>query len=613
MKKLFKKVLSFFGSLLFGLGVLLLVPACQQDSSSEVPVAVISDSSFLSSDAYLCLSVGSPSARTIYPVLDTEWSDYKMTLTGTQGNSEVVLFADVLTSEVPSKLKVSPGNWKFKLTAIKSGFIYSQTKDVTIEAGNNSVDFALALDVDAITATKTTGFLQFEVAFAKNGSRVTSVKVEADGTIPTLPDGCLTTSGFNYKLALPAGLHKVSLTFYDRETCIAQTIDYEFLIVGDAINHVKTSVEFKSSNSVDIGIGAVTFINPDSESFEVTLNPTEASVDTSMFNSADVAYVQELVKQNAYNELKDYYDELVVLGKSEFATYVKGELDKIAPAPEVKEFTGYVVPGTYQTTNTAGDKSTLVIAEKSISWNSVEYQILDGAQWLENKTKDAPLRYAYLVNRDNQNYLCSVWYYINNGMEYIKFNSPVESALTSCPVAYDYQSSDCNTGSLSKSLVAIQDVDWKVDFGSVDMERTRSNGDDLLTFTTDGVTHTVDFHTWVKNMDLSMPSGDGRTETHVDEAIWWSTSKTSPNLLAQPSGYSLEFGYPLPTGNVFYELQCCERSGMYLLSVTAAKLVWFDDALDTDGDGGDYAFSYEVVHNLTLTKEQYDSLMVHFR
>ena len=269
---------------------------------------------------------------------------------------------------------------------------------------------------------------------------------------------------------------------------------------------------------------------------------------------------------------------------------------------ETVPFSGYTIPGTFRSTNTVGDIDELTIANNSITWKNTTYTILDGAEWSKASNKTDPLRYAYLITDGKSNYLCSVWYYVNNGKDYVKFNPPFVSSLKTCPTTYDYQSEDCTTGDLSKALTDINSLIWSVstDKVSIFCDKTQNK----WTVTAAGITWNVDFNTWVKNMDLSMPNGDERMEMEVNEGVWWSSHSESPNKIDQnPMGY---YSYPIPTGTIFYELQCVESYNMYLLSVTSAKLE-YDDEEDL------YYLSYQILANDTLTKDVYDSLLVHFR
>ncbi|MDD5929976.1 MAG: hypothetical protein PUC37_09280 [Spirochaetales bacterium] len=105
-------------------------------------------------------------------------------------------------------------------------------------------------------------------------------------------------------------------------------------------------------------------------------------------------------------------------------------------------------------------KGYLEITENTIQWNEDVYTIVDGATWsVWNNDDSIPNRVAYLVKKDNTNYLCSVWYYINKpnaSNTYVNFELPLESSLSKCPSTYDYQSNDCKTGTSQKNL-SVQD------------------------------------------------------------------------------------------------------------------------------------------------------------
>lgn len=274
-------------------------------------------------------------------------------------------------------------------------------------------------------------------------------------------------------------------------------------------------------------------------------------------------------------------------------------------------YTGYVVPGTYQSTNTSGATSKLILTQETLNWNGSEYKILDGAQW-STFSNGGINQFAYLIqDADGDNYLCCVMYYVNNSKDYVKFYAPAYADISSCPTESDFGL----VGSLSKALTDSRYLSWEVTFTNPDTSGTvkveRSSGvDGQFKVTTSETSWDVDFQTWVKNMDLSMPDGDIRAENHVDVALWLSSSKTSPNLLGAEGGYSLEYGFPLTEGKTyFYELQCVESNGEYSLSVTSAQLAW-DEELD--GGDGDYCFTYTVVESVSLTKDEFDSLMIHF-
>lgn len=280
---------------------------------------------------------------------------------------------------------------------------------------------------------------------------------------------------------------------------------------------------------------------------------------------------------------------------------------------EIKPYDGYIVPGTYKSTNTTGAISTLTLTQTTITWNDTLYSIIAGQQWSTFSTTGKPNQFTYLVSDGTKRYYCCVMYYINNTKDYVKFYAPKETDNSAIPSEPNYSL----VGSLSKALTMAPA--WEVLFTNPTTEGTvkvaKSDLDNSITVVAGGKTWKVDYQTWVKNFDLSMPCGDDRMEMHVDSAVWLSSSHNSPRLLSLTSpdpymgdagyGWQLEYSYPLPANPVFYELQCCESYGMYLLSVTAASLEY-------DEDEDDYYFTYSVVENLTLTKDQFDSLMIHF-
>lgn len=59
-----------------------------------------------------------------------------------------------------------------------------------------------------------------------------------------------------------------------------------------------------------------------------TIDPG-VKVDTSMFEGADIAYVQECVQSRDIETLQEYYEELVFLGNSDFAAYVQSQIGTI--------------------------------------------------------------------------------------------------------------------------------------------------------------------------------------------------------------------------------------------------------------------------------------------
>lgn len=131
----------------------------------------------------------------------------------------------------------------------------------------------------------------------------------------------------------------------------------------------------------------------------------------------------------------------------------------LALKDEQKPVEIYTKNGKYYKENTGY----LEIKTDSIQWNDDIYTIIDAAVWSVWTSDNAiPNRVAYLVSKDDKNYLCSVWYYINkpdSNNTYVNFELPLESNLTACPVEYDYTSDACKTGKNNKNLNK-QDVDF---------------------------------------------------------------------------------------------------------------------------------------------------------
>ncbi|MCR5219230.1 hypothetical protein [Treponema sp.] len=269
------------------------------------------------------------------------------------------------------------------------------------------------------------------------------------------------------------------------------------------------------------------------------------------------------------------------------------------------EFTGYVIEGFYQKDTDPSDDSLTITKNTLTDYSGNIYTIKDYAVWLESTTEGFPLRVAYLVTDGKNNYLCSVWYYINNGKDYIKWNPPVESALTSCPAEFDYNNPDCNTGNISKALKS--DLTWSVEYYNetenliLTISKTPGKNPHVSYGSKEW---DVSFNTFVKNMELSMPAGEDRMEMEVDEALWWSSSTYSPALIHEGKA---RIDYPLiDSYTAFYELQCCNSYGMYLLSVTKGNYN-YDEEEDME------YIDYSIIGNFTLTEEEYNKLMVHYR
>lgn len=272
------------------------------------------------------------------------------------------------------------------------------------------------------------------------------------------------------------------------------------------------------------------------------------------------------------------------------------------------QWTGYILPGTYAEDCDGGQ--TLILGEKTITdFDGLEYEIIDSAEWNQNKKKDAPLRVAYLVKRNSKKYLCSVWYYVNNEKDYIKFERPVESNLSKCPETYDSKKSECETGEKSGELK--KDLSWSVQF-QTDEGKTltveKAGPGKVVTVSFDNKKWPVKFSTLVKNTSLSMPAEGERMEMDVEEGLWLSSSNESPSKIHDDTSL---IEYPLIAPyTAFYELQCIKFSGMYALSVTQGHLEYEED--DYYEEEKEY-IDYSIVCNIILTESQYEELMIHFR
>lgn len=108
----------------------------------------------------------------------------------------------------------------------------------------------------------------------------------------------------------------------------------------------------------------------------------------------------------------------------------------------------YYQEGTFA--NTSGT-ITLEVNSSGITYNGAAYTFLDGAVWSTAKDGTSPLRYGYLVTDGDKKYLCAIWWYTNNGYNYVKINPPVECQYEAVP--YEAPALDEFTmGTLSKSL-----------------------------------------------------------------------------------------------------------------------------------------------------------------
>ena len=242
------------------------------------------------------------------------------------------------------------------------------------------------------------------------------------------------------------------------------------------------------------------------------------------------------------------------------------------------------------------DKGYLEITETTIQWNESIYEIVDGAFWtLWPNDETNPNRVAYLVEKDGKNYLCSVWYYINKPdgtNDYVNFNPPLESSLTKCPAAYDYKSTDCNTGTLQRSLKLKDSSFWcEIVKGNENPLFITGEGDSI-DVKSGSESFTAVFKEKGNGKSLSMPASDGRMEMEVNDYLWLSDSRTPGKV-----------SYPVKD---FYELQLTDVEYMgWCVSFT--KGTW-----DYDEEEDEYSDIYSIIGNYVISEKDAESILRHF-
>lgn len=322
------------------------------------------------------------------------------------------------------------------------------------------------------------------------------------------------------------------------------------------------------------------------------------AVFTFTFFSCNQDEVSEIINDESNEKFEDFSDNENQQNES------LGESEKDNSKVE-ESFKPYVIEGFYQKDTDPCDDSLTVASESLTDFKGAVYTIIDYKVWTKNKNDELPLRVAYLVTDGDKNYLCSVWYFLNNGKDYVKWNPPLESSLKACPEKYDYTDENCKTSALSKELK--KDLTWTVTY------KNKNDNQDLIIEKVSGkkpsVTYgnlkwNVNFSSVVKNFSLSMPSSEERMEMEVDEGLWWASSKNSPKLIHEGKA-SIEIPLIAPF-TLLYELQCCKSYGMYLLSLTKANYNY--------DDYDDYEYiDYSVIANFILNESDYNQLMIHFR
>ncbi len=92
----------------------------------------------------------------------------------------------------------------------------------------------------------------------------------------------------------------------------------------------------------------------------------------------------------------------------------------------------YVQEGTY-----SNGSIEVIVTKSSITYDGKEYQIKNGAQWSPTKNGE-PLSYVYLLSDGTQNYAFSIFWYTNNGRDYVKIKAPKEYSEEELPSKSDF-------------------------------------------------------------------------------------------------------------------------------------------------------------------------------
>ncbi|MBO6175982.1 MAG: hypothetical protein J6O39_00360 [Treponema sp.] len=240
------------------------------------------------------------------------------------------------------------------------------------------------------------------------------------------------------------------------------------------------------------------------------------------------------------------------------------------------------------------DKGYLEITETTIQWNESIYEIVDGVSWtLWPNDETNPNRVAYLVKKDGQNYLCSVWYYINKPAgtnNYVNFELPLESSLTECPAVYDYKSTDCNTGTLQRTLKLKDSSFWcEIVKGNENSLFITGEGD-TIDVKSGNDSFTAVFSERGNGKLLSMPAGEGRMEMEVNDYLWLSDDRTPGKVSVKD----------------FYELQLTDVEYMgWCMSFT--KGTW-----DYDEEEDEYSDMYSIIGNYVISEKDAESILRHF-
>ena len=125
------------------------------------------------------------------------------------------------------------------------------------------------------------------------------------------------------------------------------------------------------------------------------------------------SYVHELKSDSAELSLENYDIYLALK-------------DKPKPADV------YVQEGMYSNGNIE-----VIVTKSSITYDGKEYQIKNGVKWTDGKNGE-PLSYAYLLSDGTQDYAFNIWWYTNNGSDYVKIRAPKEYSKEELPFSYDY-------------------------------------------------------------------------------------------------------------------------------------------------------------------------------
>ena len=205
--------------------------------------------------SYLKISVSNES-RTIFPSAPSVNSFTKFILTGISPNGENKALGTFISYERLNSARITAetGEWTFTLEAQNAGLVYSSTIAKTIELGENTLSFSLAIQ-DYGSDSGSLSILLYYPSDNTDVKKVTAglFSVEDDSEVSDFPleNLAINTSAHSVaynKSAVPAGIYRFRCNFYADTTGNTKLASYsEILCIGESLtSSSERSVNFNT-------------------------------------------------------------------------------------------------------------------------------------------------------------------------------------------------------------------------------------------------------------------------------------------------------------------------------------------------------------------------------